>query len=107
MKVLLDHCVPATLRKHLPGHHVVTAGNRGWEELGNGGLLSAAEAEIDLFITTDQNMRYQQNMSGHKIAILELGRQRWPDLEPFVREILAAVNSVKPGEYRMLLRRSG
>ena len=47
----------------------------GWNDLENGELLSAAETEaFDVLITTDQNLRYQQNLTGRKIAIVVLGR---------------------------------
>ena len=72
MRILFDHCTPAPLRKYLSDHTVEFAGKRGWDRLTNGSLLAAAEAEFDLFITCDQNLRYQQNLQSRRIAILEL-----------------------------------
>ena len=60
MKILLDHCAPAPLRRHLLPHFVETAAQHGWEEKENGDLLSAAEADgFDCLITADKNIRYQ------------------------------------------------
>ena len=102
MRILLDHCTPAKLVPHLAGHVVVTTAGKGWDTLQNGELLLAAEAEFDLFITCDGNIRYQQNLSARRIAILELGVQKWPLLQLRLSEICAAVEAISPGEYRVL-----
>jgi len=60
------------MHKLLSGHICSTVQGKGWGGIKNGDLLERAEAEFDLFITTDQNIRYQQNLSGRRIAILEL-----------------------------------
>ena len=74
MLVLFDHSVPAPLRYALKNHVVVEAVERGWEALGNGALLDAAEAAgFDVFITADKNIRFQQNLALRKIAIVVLG----------------------------------
>jgi len=72
MKVLLDACVPRPLRSFLAGHIVRVAQEMGWGQLKNGVLLGEAELEFDAFITTDQNMKYQQRVVGRKLAILVL-----------------------------------
>ena len=72
MRILLDECVPWPRRNLLSGHHCTNAQMRGWGGLKNGDLLRRAELEFDLFITSDQNIRYQQNLAGRKIAVLEL-----------------------------------
>jgi len=69
MKVLFDHGTPVPLRRHLPGHEISTAYEMGWAKLSNGDLLAAAEKSYAAFITTDQNLRYQQNLAGRKLAI--------------------------------------
>ncbi len=67
MRILFDQGTPLPLRDSLTGHAVATAYELGWSTLGNGELLDAAErAGYDLFITTDQNLRYQQNLSAGK-----------------------------------------
>jgi predicted nuclease of predicted toxin-antitoxin system len=72
MKVLLDECVPWPLHKLLDAHQCTTAQRRGWGGFKNGDLIQLAEAEFDVFITSDQNIRYQQNLAGRRIAILKL-----------------------------------
>lgn len=70
MRILFDQGTPAPLRDHLPGHSVETAYEKGWSALRNGELLARAEAEFDLLVTTDRNLRHQQNLAGRKIALL-------------------------------------
>jgi hypothetical protein len=83
--VLFDHSVPAPLRYALKDHVVVEAVERGWEALGNGALLDAAEAAgFEVFITADKNIRFQQNLTARKIAIVVLGNAQWPVLRRHV-----------------------
>jgi hypothetical protein len=73
MQILFDQATPVPLRRHLHGHTVRTAAQQGWATLKNGDLLVAAEAAgFDLLLTTDKNIRYQQNLAGRKIAIVVL-----------------------------------
>ena len=73
MRILFDQGTPAPLRHALIGHSVSTAYELGWSNLNNGDLLAAAEdASFELFITTDQNLRYQHNPSRRQLAILVL-----------------------------------
>jgi hypothetical protein len=60
------------MHRLLPGHQCHTAQEQGWAGIKNGQLLALAEANFDLFITSDQNLQYQQNLRGRRIAILEL-----------------------------------
>ncbi len=103
MRVLFDQGTPAPLRRSLPGHSVETAYERGWSGLSNGDLLKAAEdASYDLLITTDQNLRYQQNLTGRTLAILVLPTTRWPVIKQHVTEIAEAVGSIQAGQFREL-----
>lgn len=72
MRILLDECVPWPMHKLLRGHDCSTVQDQGWGGIKNGDLLQRAEREFDLFVTADQNIRYQQNLTGRRIAILEL-----------------------------------
>jgi hypothetical protein len=72
----------------------------GWAELTNGKLLNAAEAAgFDVMVTVDQNIRYQQNLKGRKIALVVLGRGRWTLVLPVIERVIAAVNAAVPGSY--------
>jgi hypothetical protein len=84
MLVLFDNGTPRTLARYLIGHHTITeARARGWGELENGELLTVAEAAgFEMLVTTDRNLRYQQNLAGRKIAIVVLGKGRWSIIQP-------------------------
>lgn len=71
MLILFDHGTPKGLADALPGHAIITARARGWDKLNNGALLNAAEeAAVEVLLTTDRRIRYQQDLVGRKIAIL-------------------------------------
>jgi hypothetical protein len=79
---------------------VVEAIERGWDRLLNGELIAAAEAAgFELLLTTDKNMRYQQNLKGRKIAFVVIGNQQWPTLRRYVERVVAAINAATPGSY--------
>jgi len=80
MRILFDHGTPAPLRRALTGHTVSTAYEMDWTELDNGALLKAAETDFEALITTDQNLRYQQNVTGQRLAILVLPTTSWPKI---------------------------
>jgi len=98
MRILFDHGTPAPLRDALTSHDIATAFERGWSQLANGELLRQAESAFDLLITTDKNLKYQQNLSGRKLAILVLSTTSWPRIEKQTAQI-AAVNTIKPGDF--------
>jgi hypothetical protein len=98
VRVLLDQGTPVPLRRALAGHTVATAYEMGWASLTNGELLAAAEVAFDVLITTDQNLRYQQNLAGRRLAILVLPTANWPRLQQYAAEIAAAVEALGPGD---------
>ena len=108
MRVLLDQGTPVPVAHHLPHHTVRTASQQGWATLGNGELLAVAEAigstpqallRADVFVTTDKNLRYQQNLSARRIAIVVVMHGQWPGLQSHVNLVSAAVDNAKPGTY--------
>ncbi len=100
MRILFDQNAPFKLARHLAGHAVSRALDLGWDRLVNGDLLAAAEkAGFDLFLTADKNLRYQQNLSHRKIAILVLGNSPWSLVELHIPAIVAAVNAATPGGF--------
>jgi predicted nuclease of predicted toxin-antitoxin system len=102
MKILLDECVPWPMRKVLTGHECSTAQQRGWGGIKNGDLLQLAEKEFDLFITSDQNIRYQQNLAGRQIAILELSTNDLRRIQAAQALIQSAIETIQPREFRRL-----
>jgi hypothetical protein len=100
MLVLFDNGSPRGLAAFLAGHKVEEARLHGWEELANGDLIEAAEAAgFEVLVTTDKNIRYQQNLKGRKIAIVVLQHSQWPMVKLVAAEIAAAVDAVQPGGY--------
>jgi len=102
MRILLDQGTPVPLRQALISHTVSTAFEMGWQGLDNGALLQAAAGDFEVFITTDQNLRYQQNLAGRQLAILVLPTTSWPKIQAHLAEVIAAVNDIIPGELREL-----
>ena len=100
MRVLLDECVPRRLKRELVGHDVRTAPEMGWASKRNGELLALAVGEFEVFLTTDRNLSYQQDLSSFDIAIVVLvGRSnRLEDLRPLVPKLLQALPMAKSRE---------
>jgi hypothetical protein len=99
MKVLLDACVPRPLRNFLTVHSVKTAQEMGWGELKNGALLKAADLAFDVFLTSDQNLKYQQNVTDRKLAILVLPTNDWPALRLIGDKIAVRIAALKFGDF--------
>jgi len=100
MRILFDQAAPVPIRAYLERHVVSTASQQGWHTLTNGDLLTAAEAAgFDVLLTTDKNLRYQQNLTTRKIAIVVLGHQQWPHLRPHVQRVVEAINTAVHGSY--------
>jgi hypothetical protein len=98
MKILFDQGTPAPLRDALAHHAVSTAYEMGWSKLDNGALLKAADQEFDALITTDKNLRYQQELRELRLAILILPSTSWPKLRQHLQEINAAVEQLRSGD---------
>jgi hypothetical protein len=100
VRVLFDQGTPVPIRKHLSAHQVVTAFEQGWSTLRNGELLLAAEAGgFEVLLTTDTNIKYQQNLTNRAIAIVVLGKARWPRIKPVIARVAVAVDGATPGSY--------
>ena len=98
MRVLFDNGTPRGLAAALTEHTVEEARTHGWDTLRNGELLDAAEAAgFDVFVTTDRNIPYQQNLSNRRIAIVVLGNGRWKLIRDSLSEIAAAVAHAQRG----------
>ena len=89
-----------SIARWLQRHTVVRAITRGWDRLSNGVLLKAAEeAGFDLLLSTDKNIRYQQNLKGRRIAIVILGNSQRPAVHRYIDRVVAAVNAAIPGSF--------
>jgi FixJ family two-component response regulator len=101
LRILFDKNVPVGVRQFLIEHDVRTVVELRWPpQLENGELLKAAEASrFDVVVTADQNIRYQQNLTKRKLAIVVLGSNIWPIVRSHETEIAASVSAAKPGSY--------
>ena len=98
MLILFDHGTPAPLRSFLKDHIVKKTKDLGWNTLSNGELLRAAEkAAFEVFLATDKNIRYQQNLADRVIAIIVLGNSRWPVVRLYVDRLVAAITAARAG----------
>src|SRR5579863_5058877 len=100
MLILFDNGTPRGLARFLAGHSVEEARGRGWEELSNGELIDIPEkAGFEVIVTTDKNIRYQQNLEARKIALVVLAHSQWPMVKLVAENIAAAVHAAEPGSY--------
>ena len=100
MRVLFDQGTPEPLRLLLTQHEVATAYERGWSKLTNGELLDAAEKEgYAALVTTDSNLRHQQNLERRRIAIVVLSTPSWPRIQRASASVLSAIDRAAPGSY--------
>ena len=100
MRILFDQGTPVPLRQSLVGHHVFTAYEQGWSTMKNGDLLRAAEENgFEVLVTTDTNLRYQQNLASRKIAVVVLSTTSWPRIRLDVMHVATAVNNATIGSY--------
>jgi len=101
LRILFDKNVPVGVRHFLPGHEVHTLVELRWpDQMENGELLKMAEqSAFDVMVTSDQNIRYQQNLTGRKLALIVLGSNIWPVVRKHSAAITAGVDAATPGSY--------
>ncbi|HEX3529073.1 MAG TPA: hypothetical protein VH988_18605 [Thermoanaerobaculia bacterium] len=100
MKVLFDQGTPVPLRRHLRAHEVTTVYEMAWSALQNGVLISEAEASgFEVLVTTDQNLKYQQNLSTRRLAIVVLLSTSWPKIQTRLADVVAAIGQAAVGSY--------
>jgi hypothetical protein len=100
VRVLLDECVDRRLAREISGHQAQTVPRMGWAGKRNGDLLNLAAAQFDVFVTVDQDLPKQHDISQYNLAVIVLVARsnRLADLQPLVPRLLASLNTVKPGE---------
>jgi predicted nuclease of predicted toxin-antitoxin system len=101
LRILFDKNVPVGVRRFVPDHEVHTVVEMQWHpQLENGELLKAAEAAgFDVIVTSDQNIRYQQNLEGRKLALVVLGSNIWPVVRDYEEAIISKIDAATPGSY--------
>ena len=100
MRVLFDQGTPVPLRHVLTQHETETAFERGWSQLQNGALLDAAEcAGFEVLLSTDRNLRYQQNLTSRRLGIVVLSTTSWPRIQRALPLVTNAVDRTTVGSY--------
>jgi predicted nuclease of predicted toxin-antitoxin system len=97
VKILLDESVPRLLKLSLPQLDIATVQEMGWAGIRNGELLRRAETQFDVLVTADQNLRYQQNLSGRKLAILVLPSNQVPVVTQLIPQVETTLATIQPG----------
>ena len=99
-RILFDQCVPVPLRDALVAVGIVeTAYERGWATLKNGDLVEMASLNFDVLVTTDKNLRYQQNLTNRKISIVVLGNSTWRFVRLHLDRVILAVDLAGAGSF--------
>jgi len=103
-RILFDNNVPVGVRGFLTNHEVRTVVEMNWPpQLENGALLKAADAAgFEVLVTSDQNLRYQQNLVGRRLALVALGSNIWPVVRNHAAAIAVAVDKAAPGSYQFI-----
>lgn len=99
MKILLDECTPHVLKRLLTGFEIETVQDISWSGITNGELLRLAEEQFDVFITSDQNLKYQQSLAGRQLAIIQLPTNQVPLVVQLAPLVQAALERIQTGEF--------
>ena len=99
MKILLDECTPHVLKRLLTGFEIKTVQDQGWSGITNGALLRLAEQQFDVFITSDQNLKHQQNLARRQLGIIQLPTNQVPLVVKLAPKVQAALETIKSGEF--------
>lgn len=100
MRVLFDQGTPVPLRQFLEGHEVQTVFELGCSDYSNGDLLALAEQSFDMLVTTDQQLKYQQNLTGTNLRVAALMTTSWPRIRLQIDSVVRQINQMSAGEYR-------
>lgn len=99
MKILLDECTPHVLKRLLTGVEIMTVQDQGWAGITNGTLLQLAEEHFDVLITSDKNLKSEQNLANRQLAITQLPTNKLPLVINLCDEIQRAIDCINPGEF--------
>ncbi len=104
MKILLDECIDERLARDFAGHDVLTVKQMGWKGKQNGDLLTLAENNFGIFVTSDRNLSFQQNLTrlNISVAVLVAATNRLNDLRALVPELLKPLPFLRKGEVRVI-----
>ncbi len=94
MKIIIDECVPSIVKRGLPERQIVSVQEMGWAGIKNGELLKLVVAEFDVFITSDKNLRHQQNLTTLAISIILLPSNQVPVIKAMLPNIDEALSKI-------------
>lgn len=101
MRILLDECSPRPIKRELADYEIRTVVEMGWSGKKNGELLRLMNQEgFTVLLTTDQNLRYQQNLKqvGVAVVVLVARSNRLPDLVPLIPDVRSVLSTIAPAE---------
>lgn len=99
MNVIIDECVPYIVKRRLPERQIITVQEMGWAGIKNGELLRLVEENFEIFITSDKNLKYQQNLVGRNLAIILLPGNQVPIIENLLSKIDDVLDTIQRGSY--------
>ncbi len=99
MKIIIDECVPSIVKRGLPERGIVSVQDMGWSGIKNGELLKLVAAEFDVFITSDKNLRHQQNLTVLELAIILLPSNQVPVIKAMLSQINEALSSINTKDF--------
>ena len=98
MKILLDECTPHVLKQLLTAFEIETVQDQGWAGIKNGTLLQLAEENFDVLITSDQNLKYQQNLAKRQLSVIQLPTNQVPLVIELAPQVQAVLSTIRTGE---------
>lgn len=99
MKILLDECTPHVLKRLLTGYEIMTVQDQGWAGITNGTLLELATEQFDVLITSDQNLKYQQNLTNRALAVIQLPTNQIPLVKRLSQRVQSALENIQAGDF--------
>ena len=104
MQVLLDNCVPVRLGRLIAGHKVENVVTLGWAAFPDKALLEAMTGKFEVLVSVDKSLPFQQNLVGRTfgVVILRARSNRLADLTPLVPDLLRELQSLSPGDLRLI-----
>jgi len=100
MKIVIDECLPKRLTQIFSNHEAWTVPQIGLAGTNDKKLLNELDARgIDVFITIDGNIEYQQKFSNRSFGtiIIRSVTNRLNNLLHLEKEIIEAINHIKAG----------
>jgi hypothetical protein len=99
MNIIIDESVPSIVKRRLPSRKIVTVQAMGWAGIKNGQLLRLIAADFDIFITSDKNLRHQQNLASFDLSVILLPSNQVPAVEAILSQLDAVIDLIGENEF--------